>query len=145
MDLLTSILRQAILASRDPRQLFMTFQFILVFLVRINLHTYLWRTLLTLCLPEIFNLVLNRKLIVLYLNLVGVQPLGSLFVHMATWTIEIKNYKNYVYQFTHSIFLSNNFCHQKDSRSSQIYWFWIIIYFQRQIFSVFKTGIKNIK
>lgn len=145
MDLLTSILRKAILASRDPRQFFMTFQFILVFFVRKNLHTCLWRKLLALCLPEIFNLVLNRELIVLYLILLGVQPLGSLFIHMETWTIEIKNYKNYVYQFPQSIFLSNNFCCQKDSRSSRIYWFWIMIYFQRQIFSVFKTGIKNIK
>lgn len=70
--------------------------------VRINLHTYIWSKALSLCFPEIFNLVLNRKLIVLCLILLGMQLSGSIFVHMEPWTIEIKKY---MCLFTHSIFL----------------------------------------
>lgn len=101
----TSILRKAMFISRDPRQFLVTFHFILFCFVRINLRAYFWSKVLskvTLCHPEIFNLVLKRQLIVLCFILLGMQLSGSIFVHMEPWTIEIEKD---TYQFSHSIFL----------------------------------------
>lgn len=128
------------LISRAPRPFFLTFHLILFSFVRINFHTYLWNKALPLCLPEIFfNLVLNRKLIVLCLILLGMQLSRSIVVHLEPWTVEIKQN---MYMLIDPFLLPNSiFCLLRTWGC----WVWVLPTLQNQIFIVCQSGTENMR